>query len=256
MTPRARYGTWIRVRLITRFWLATAVFLLLAAAAPLSPWFLLAIVPAALTGYIAVIITWTHRRFSPAGGDYQRRIHHLLLSLLDAPATILDIGCGSGALIIGAARRHPDARCLGVDDWGRDWEYSLAQCRDNARAEGTPAVEFRRGDAARLDLAADAFAAVLSCLTFHEVRQAPDKLAVVQEALRVVAPGGRFVFLDLFDDPTVYPPHADLLAAIVAAGGRLDTDRTLASLIPLPYPLATRKVLQYARVIAGIKTRD
>ena len=49
-----------------------------------------------------------------------------------------------------------------------------------------------------LDFANDTFDVAVSNFVFHEVRSQPDKLALVREALRVVRPGGYFVFEDVF----------------------------------------------------------
>lgn len=62
----------------------------------------------------------------------------------------------------------------------------------------------KQGDAAHLDFADETFDAAVSNLVFHEVYKQPDKLALVREALRVVKPGGVFVFLDIFYSRKVY----------------------------------------------------
>ena len=252
-THRVRYGTWIRPRRIALFWGLAVVFAGLSALSALSPWFLLSLAPATLLGYIAVVITWTHLRLSSAGGGYQSRIHELLLTHLPETSEVLDVGCGNGSLILKVAKRYPEARCVGMDHWGSNWEYSLHQCQVNAREEGVPNATFLPGNAARISLADNSFGAVLSCLTFHEVQQEPDKTKVMQEALRVLRPGGRFIFMDLFDDSRSFPPHRALLEAIGGANCRVETDEPLASLMPLPYPLNTGKALRYARVLAGTK---
>ena len=85
-----------------------------------------------------------------------------------------------------------------MDYWGTGWDYSKKLCEDNAKAEGVTRIEFQQGDAAKLDFANDTFDVAVSNFVFHEVRSQPDKLALVREALRVVRPGGYFVFEDVF----------------------------------------------------------
>ena len=46
----------------------------------------------------------------------------------------------------------------------------------------------------------DAFDIVVSCLTFHEVKDTNNKIELIKEAIRVLKPGGEFIFLDLFMD--------------------------------------------------------
>ena len=91
---------------------------------------------------------------------------------------------------IKAAKKFPKAEITGMDYWGTGWDYSKKLCEDNAKAEGVTRIEFQQGDAAKLDFANDTFDVA--------VRSQPDKLALVREALRVVRPGGYFVFEDVF----------------------------------------------------------
>ena len=99
---------------------------------------------------------------------------------------------------IKAAKKFPKAEITGMDYWGTGWDYSKKLCEDNAKAEGVTRIEFQQGDAAKLDFANDTFDVAVSNFVFHEVRSQPDKLALVREALRVVRPGGYFVFEDVF----------------------------------------------------------
>ena len=50
----------------------------------------------------------------------------------------------------------------------------------------------------------------MSNFVFHEVKTQPDKKQVIAEALRVVKPGGRFAFHDLFYDTDIYGDTAAL----------------------------------------------
>ena len=44
----------------------------------------------------------------------------------------LDIGCGSGALTIAAAKRNPHARMVGCDRWGMEYaSFSKQLCEEN-----------------------------------------------------------------------------------------------------------------------------
>jgi len=93
----------------------------------------------------------------------------------------------------------------------------------------------------------------VSCLTFHEVRELQDKTEAVSEALRILRPGGSFVFLDLFSDPGAYP-RQQLLRQRLEEGGAVDiSDVPLASLMSLPFPLNGKRVLKHARLVSGRK---
>ena len=57
----------------------------------------------------------------------------------------------------------------------------------------------------------DEFDIVVSCLTFHEVKDTRNKTEVIQEAFRVLKPGGEFIFLDLFMDEKIFGNTEELL---------------------------------------------
>ena len=109
----------------------------------------------------------------------------------------LDVGCGSGALIVACAKRNLRGKMLGVDRWGREYaSFSLLLCERNAAAEGAANVEFRRGDAAKLDFPDESFDAVTSNYVYHNI-VGKDKQALLLETLRVLKKGGVFAIHDL-----------------------------------------------------------
>ena len=241
---------------VRAFGVLTAVCLAGCVLAVVSPWFLLFLAPLAGFGYITLILLLTMYRLGPRGGDYQRRIHELIATTAVLPdgGAALDVGCGSGSLTVRMALAHPTATVTGVDSWGAGWEYSRDQCTRNARLEGVAdRTTFHRQNGARLDLPDGAFDAVVSCMTFHEIRELPRKSDAVVEALRVLRPGGRYVFLDLFADPSFYPSVDHLRQTISRAGASISDLHNLADLLPLRFPLRHPKVLGHAMLIAGTK---
>jgi len=95
---------------------------------------------------------------------------------------------------------------------------------------------------------------VVSCLTFHEVRDVPDKTANLAEALRVLRPGGRFAFVDLFDDHGFYPGRDRALEVITRAGGEIGSAQKLSEIFAFRFPLNLAKVLKYAVIVSGRKS--
>ena len=180
--------------------LFTATFWLADGYAVLSARIVLA--AAAMLGLVLFIYMCIARRMlAYDGGGIQGKILDNVLDNLewDGKGTFLDIGCGSGAMAIKAARRFPEARVVGVDYWGFVWDYAKGQCEENARIERVAErVTFLQGDAAKLDFAEGTFDAVVSNFVFHEVRSQPDKVALIREALRVLKPGGVFSIEDIF----------------------------------------------------------
>lgn len=157
---------------------------------------LLAIVCLAFCGYMSYA-----RKLLAYDSGVQDKVLENVLNYLawDGKGNLLDIGCGSGAMAIKAAKKFPGAEITGLDYWGFGWDYSQRLCENNARIENVDdRVSFRKGDAASLDFPDASFDAIVSNMVFHEVRSQPDKIALITEALRVVKPGGGFSFSDIF----------------------------------------------------------
>ncbi len=159
--------------------------------------------------------------FSYTGGGISGRILNYVLSYLawDGKGSLLDVGCGSGALSIKAAKKYPAAKITGVDFWEPSWAYTREQCEENAVIEGVrERIVFQKEDAAAMSFADGAFDAAVSNFVFHEVKSQPDKRLVVKEALRVVKPGGTFVFQDLFYNRELYGDPADFVEEVKRYG--------------------------------------
>jgi 2-polyprenyl-6-hydroxyphenyl methylase/3-demethylubiquinone-9 3-methyltransferase len=106
-----------------------------------------------------------------------------------APPRILDIGCGAGFLSNELAQQG--YRITGVDSA----EQALAVAR---RHDATGSVDYRSGDATRLEFADGAFDAVCA-MDFLEHVEAPGD--VVREAARVLKPNGLFFFYTFNRNP-------------------------------------------------------
>jgi ubiquinone/menaquinone biosynthesis C-methylase UbiE len=254
MKEQVHYSTWIRMNKIVTLWVLAVVFLGIGFGLFVTVWLALAFVPGLLFTYIALIVTLTHVQLSEPGGDYQNKIHELILARKIQTGETVDIGCGNGSLLIKSAKADRQSHHVGIDYWGNDWQYSLEQCQTNARLEGVNNVEFIKGTAARTGFADRRFSCVLSCLTFHEVRDESDKLNIIREALRIVKPGGYYAFLDLFEDQHFYPSLGDVRSTIEQSGCTITIDKSLSELMALPFPLNGKKALRYARLIAGIRS--
>jgi SAM-dependent methyltransferase len=112
---------------------------------------------------------------------------------------VLDVGCGRGLLLIGAARRLTTGKAIGLDRWvagaltGNRPEAVL----DNARLEGVlDRVEVKEGDVRQLPFADDSFDVVVSNFVVHEVNNRPEREQTLREMVRVLKPGGRLALAD------------------------------------------------------------
>ena len=211
------YGNWVSKKFIIIPGLICLIFIGLAF---WSAWWAL---PAVLFGLMAGYFLLAYYRFSPAGGDVQARIVGLVLEQLDwdGQGRALDIGCGNAALTLRLAQKYPAAHVTGLDYWGKNWDYSQKVCEQNAERAGVAGrVDFKKASASALPFEAGTFDLAVSNLTFHEVNDTQDKRQVLQEALRVVRPGGKFAFQDLFLVEAIYGKPEELVALVKSWGMR------------------------------------
>ncbi|MDF2887742.1 MAG: methyltransferase family protein [Lacrimispora sp.] len=218
------YGNWISKSMMHFLWAVTAIFLALALLFTyLFQVKILAAVTLVLTLLSAILSVYhqvCRHAFSFTGGGVMNCIHKELLNHLswNGNGTLLDIGCGSGALTIRCAKAFPKAKITGIDYWGAQWNYAREQCEENRRIEQVPPITFLKGDAAALPFQDESFDAAISNFVFHEVMTQPDKRKVVREALRVVKKGGVFAFHDLFEQKKLYGDITELVEELKKEG--------------------------------------
>lgn len=112
---------------------------------------------------------------------------------------ILDVGAGTGSLLIMLAERGCRARLIGVDrDRGM---LQLAQRKAN---RSTPAISWAEGSACDLPFRSDRFDRILTTWMLHHLTTAEKRLAF-GEMFRVLRPGGELHFADWG------PPHTRLM---------------------------------------------
>jgi SAM-dependent methyltransferase len=112
---------------------------------------------------------------------------------------VLDVGCGKGLLLIGAARRLTAGRATGVDIWiphavsGNGAEAVLR----NAELEGVAdRIELKHADVRQLPFGDGSFDVVVSNFVLHEMSSAADRTKMLREIIRVLRPGGRLALID------------------------------------------------------------
>lgn len=119
---------------------------------------------------------------------------------LKGDETVLDVGCGHGLLLIGAAKRLPRGKALGIDLWSQidQSSNSKAATLANAAVEGVAErVEVLDGDMRALPLADASMDAVVASLAIHNIREREGRRQAIQEMVRVLKPGGQVALLDL-----------------------------------------------------------
>jgi ubiquinone/menaquinone biosynthesis C-methylase UbiE len=256
LKTKAKYRTWIRINKLLIFGVMALVLLMVAV---LPVHFYLRILSGILAVpfmYIAFILSYSIYQFAAFGGNYQSQIHDLIVAKVHGAGKgkILDIGTGSGSLIIKLAKAFPEASLTGIDYWGGNWEYSKAQCQQNAEIEGVAnRIEFLKASASELPFQDDEFDVIVSCLTFHEVKDEQNKTEVLKEALRVLKPGGEFVFLDLFKDKKIFGDEKELFHELKKFGVSELSSCNLNQVMKLPKLLDNKKVLGNAMILSGRK---
>jgi len=122
---------------------------------------------------------------------YVERTVHATLRYLDVPddARILDIGCGTGALLSPLHQRQPALRLTGVDLSPSMLRIARQRLREDVRL-----VE---ASAPQLPFASASFDGVVSVSSFHYW---PTPIYCLSETKRILRPGGSLFLTDWCDD--------------------------------------------------------
>jgi ubiquinone/menaquinone biosynthesis C-methylase UbiE len=120
-------------------------------------------------------------------GRSWKGVAEMLLKLLP-PMVIADIGAGEGTLSLLLAQRAE--RIIAVDNSEKMVDYG----REAARKAGVANIEYRVGDLEELPLETGSVDLALFSQSLHHALHPQE---AVQEAARILKPGGRVVILDL-----------------------------------------------------------
>jgi len=113
---------------------------------------------------------------------------------------VLDVGCGSGMLLNGAAARLTSGKALGIDIWAKHGGGgSLDLLFQQAKAENVAdRITFQEADARQMPFEDASFDVVLSSWALHHIALSSQDFGdAVNEMMRVLKPGGRMVVLDI-----------------------------------------------------------
>lgn len=113
---------------------------------------------------------------------------------------VLDVGCGRGLLLLGAARRLTTGKASGIDLWQKQDQSgnTLETTRENARIEGVEArIDLTTGDMRELPFKAKRFDVVVSSWAIHNIYDAAGRRRAIEEIARVLKPGGRVRIIDI-----------------------------------------------------------
>jgi SAM-dependent methyltransferase len=113
---------------------------------------------------------------------------------------VLDVGCGRGLFLIGAAKRLTTGRATGIDIWQAEdlSGNEPAAPLNNAMIEGVAdRVEVQTADARKLPFDDASFDVVLSSAALHNMYDAAERRTAVREIARVLKVGGRVLIVDV-----------------------------------------------------------
>lgn len=113
---------------------------------------------------------------------------------------VLDVGCGRGLMLIGAAHKIKTGTAIGIDLWRKEdqAENSPEATLHNATVEGVAdRVRIETGDARKLPFEDASVDIVLSHWVVHNIEDLTDRKLVLSEMWRVLRPGGVIAVADI-----------------------------------------------------------
>jgi arsenite methyltransferase len=157
---------------------------------------------------ISGFLIWSSRR-----GKLQMRDRVIADLKLNGDEDVLDVGCGNGLLVIGAAAQLTSGTVTGVDIWREDIESDVSpqSVMKNAELAGVAdRVRVESADARNLPFENGRFDIITTSFMLHHMNKA-DRETAVREMARVLKPKGKLVIVEI--------AHAKQLASILGEIG-------------------------------------
>jgi ubiquinone/menaquinone biosynthesis C-methylase UbiE len=129
------------------------------------------------------------------GKDFQKKV--LQIADLKEDEKVLDVGMGTGVLMIEAIKQHPTIEITGLDPDKKI--INIAECKLNKR--GMEAV-LVKGFAQDMPFENDSFDVAISTLMFHHI-STQSKKAAIKEIYRILNERARFILADFGQPQTL-----------------------------------------------------
>src|SRR3990170_2056503 len=122
----------------------------------------------------------------------------LALSEIVDGEKIMDVGCGSGTLLIEAKTRYPNSDFLGIDP-----DKKILQLAEKKLEQAGVKARLVQGFAQELPFPPASFDLVISTLIFHHM-STPVKKEAVKEIYRILKDMGRFLLADFGQPDNIF----------------------------------------------------
>jgi len=119
---------------------------------------------------------------------------------LSDPARVLDLGCGHGTVSVMVALHFQASDVTGIDLWrSRDQSRNTPDAaKRNAERNGVAdRIRFDTGDMVALPYPNATFDLVTASMAIHNIPTFAGRQKAIEEAVRVLAPGGRILIVDI-----------------------------------------------------------
>jgi ubiquinone/menaquinone biosynthesis C-methylase UbiE len=156
-------------------------------------------------------------------GKFQVWAEVLLRLGLHGDEQIIDLGCGRGAVLLMAARLLPRGKAIGIDVWKTNEQSgnALPVTQHNAQREAVAErVELHTADMRHLPFSHGLFDLVVSSMAIHNIQDPEGRKQAIDEAVRVLKPGGKLVIAD-FHETQRYGEHLRELGMTEVTHGAL-----------------------------------
>jgi arsenite methyltransferase len=113
---------------------------------------------------------------------------------------VLDVGCGRGLMLIGAAKRLSSGKAIGIDLWQQQdqADNNISATQTNIEIEGVAdRVEVKTADMRELPFPENYFDIITSNWTIHNLESEIDRQKALDEIIRVLKPGGMAILADI-----------------------------------------------------------
>lgn len=136
-------------------------------------------------------------------GKFRHRDFMLGMHTWQGGERVLDVGCGRGLLLVGAARRiaqlHGTGHVTGIDIWSNTdmGGNSAAATENNMRLEGVSELCTLVSEPAQeMPFETGSFDLIVSNLCLHNIYDPPTRRRAIEQIARVLKPGGTALISD------------------------------------------------------------